>query len=82
MLKLNELVCVDLLLAGEEHLPRFPTLTRGLLAVLLYYDGKRRFVFVLSQILLLTVIVLSPNPIDSCSRCISNNNILVDLRTL
>ncbi|XP_063674250.1 nuclear pore complex protein Nup205-like [Bolinopsis microptera] len=41
VLKLNELVCVDLLLAGEEHLPRFPTLTRGLLAVLLFYDGKR-----------------------------------------
>ena len=50
VLKLNELVCVDLLLAGEEHLPRFPTLTRGLLAVLLYYDGKRRFVFVLFHI--------------------------------
>lgn len=49
VLKLNELVCVDLLLAGEEHLPRFPCLTRGLLAVLLYYDGKRGYVFLNQQ---------------------------------
>ena len=48
VLKVNELVCVDLLLAGEDHLPRFPTLTRGLLAVLLYFDGKRGYVYLFS----------------------------------
>ena len=35
---------MELLLAGEQHLPDFPTLSRGLVAVLLYYDGRRNLV--------------------------------------
>ena len=38
--QLNELSSVLLLLQGEEQLPRYPGLTRGLVAVLLYYDGR------------------------------------------
>lgn len=41
ILELNEFVCVDLLLAGEQQQPNFPGLTRGLVAVLLYHDGRR-----------------------------------------
>ena len=40
ILELNEYVCVGLLLAGEQQQPNFPGLTRGLVAVLLYYDGR------------------------------------------
>ena len=41
ILDLNEISAVELLLAGEQQLPNFPSLTRGLVAVLLYYDSKR-----------------------------------------
>ncbi|XP_048356596.1 nuclear pore complex protein Nup205 [Sphaerodactylus townsendi] len=38
---IGELAAVELLLAGEHQQPYFPGLTRGLVAVLLYWDGKR-----------------------------------------
>ncbi|KAK7818058.1 hypothetical protein U0070_014653 [Myodes glareolus] len=38
---IGELSAVELLLAGEHQQPHFPGLTRGLVAVLLYWDGKR-----------------------------------------
>ncbi|CAH1799487.1 unnamed protein product [Owenia fusiformis] len=41
---LNEFAAVELLLAGENQQPNFPGLTRGLVAVLLYYDGRRSLV--------------------------------------
>ena len=41
VLDLNELSAVELLLAGEQRQADFPGLTRGLIAVLLYYDGRR-----------------------------------------
>ncbi|XP_064627986.1 nuclear pore complex protein Nup205-like [Lineus longissimus] len=41
LFELNEFAAVELLIAGENQLPYFPGLTRGLVAVLLYYDGKR-----------------------------------------
>jgi nuclear pore complex protein Nup205 len=44
ILNLNELASVELLLAGERHQSDFPTLSRGLVAVLLYYDGRRNLV--------------------------------------
>ncbi|XP_064397234.1 nuclear pore complex protein Nup205-like isoform X2 [Halichondria panicea] len=44
ILDLNEVSSVELLVAGEQQLPRFPNLTRGLVAVLLYYDGRRSLV--------------------------------------
>ncbi|XP_040893466.1 nuclear pore complex protein Nup205 isoform X1 [Toxotes jaculatrix] len=36
----GELAALELLLAGEQQQPHFPGLTRGLVAVLLYWDGK------------------------------------------
>ncbi|XP_078527802.1 nuclear pore complex protein Nup205 isoform X2 [Lissotriton helveticus] len=41
MFDMGELAAVELLLTGEHQLPHFPGLTRGLVAVLLYWDGKR-----------------------------------------
>ena len=41
LFKLNEL---HLLLHGEEQLPQYPGLTRGLVAVILYYDGRKALV--------------------------------------
>ncbi|XP_051886493.1 nuclear pore complex protein Nup205 [Pristis pectinata] len=41
LLNIGELAAVELLLAGEHQLPRFPGMTRGLVAILLYWDGKR-----------------------------------------
>uniref|UniRef100_A0A8D3C189 Nucleoporin 205 n=1 Tax=Scophthalmus maximus TaxID=52904 RepID=A0A8D3C189_SCOMX len=37
---IGELTALELLLAGEQQQPHFPGLTRGLVAVLLYWDGK------------------------------------------
>ncbi|XP_074656294.1 nuclear pore complex protein Nup205-like [Tubulanus polymorphus] len=41
---LNEYAAVELLIAGENQQQYFPGLTRGLVAVLLYYDGKRSLI--------------------------------------
>ncbi|XP_035283099.1 nuclear pore complex protein Nup205 isoform X1 [Anguilla anguilla] len=38
---MGEMAAVELLLAGEHQQPYFPGLTRGLVAVLLYWDGRR-----------------------------------------
>ena len=43
LLDLNEFSSVDLLLAGEQQQPRYPGWSRGLVAVLLYHDGRRVF---------------------------------------
>ena len=44
LFKLNELSALHLLLHGEEQLPQYPGLTRGLVAVILYYDGRKALV--------------------------------------
>ncbi|KAM4037197.1 nuclear pore complex protein Nup205 isoform 2-T2 [Anomaloglossus baeobatrachus] len=41
LFNIGEVAAVELLLAGEHQQPHFPGLTRGLVAVLLYWDGKR-----------------------------------------
>ncbi|KAK2179080.1 hypothetical protein NP493_515g00009 [Ridgeia piscesae] len=41
---LNEYAAVELLLAGENQQPYFPGLSRGLVAVVLYYDGRASLV--------------------------------------
>ncbi|XP_063785079.1 nuclear pore complex protein Nup205 isoform X2 [Pseudophryne corroboree] len=41
LFNIGEVAAVELLLAGEHQQPNFPGLTRGLVAVLLYWDGKR-----------------------------------------
>ncbi|KAM4746874.1 nuclear pore complex protein Nup205 [Rhinophrynus dorsalis] len=40
LFSIGEVAAVELLLAGEHQQPHFPGLTRGLVAVLLYWDGK------------------------------------------
>jgi nuclear pore complex protein Nup205 len=41
MYDLNEYMAVDLLSTAQQQLPYYPGLTRGLVAVLLYYDGRK-----------------------------------------
>ena len=43
LLDLNEFSSVDLLVAGEQQQPRYPGWSRGLVAVILYHDGRRVF---------------------------------------
>nr|XP_057942817.1 nuclear pore complex protein Nup205 isoform X2 [Doryrhamphus excisus] len=40
LFEIGELAALELLLAGEQQQSHFPGLTRGLVAVLLYWDGK------------------------------------------
>ena len=44
MFNLNEMSSLQLLLHGEDQLPQYPGLTRGLVAVVLYYDGRKALV--------------------------------------
>ncbi|XP_042900797.1 nuclear pore complex protein Nup205 isoform X2 [Parasteatoda tepidariorum] len=44
MFDLNEVTSLELLISGQHQQPRFPGLTRGLVAMLLYYDGRRNLV--------------------------------------
>ena len=51
LFSLNQLSSLQLLLHGEEQLPRYPGLTRGLVAVILYYDGRKAVVQTLRTLL-------------------------------
>ncbi|CAL1531629.1 unnamed protein product, partial [Lymnaea stagnalis] len=44
LFELDELAAVELLMAGELQLHNYPGLTRGLVAVLLFFDGQRSLV--------------------------------------
>ena len=44
LFKLNKLSVLHLLQHGEEQLPQFLGLTRGLVAVIFYYDGRKALV--------------------------------------
>jgi nuclear pore complex protein Nup205 len=44
MLNLTEISALQLLVRGEEQLGDYPGLSRGLVAVLLYYDGRKSLV--------------------------------------
>eukprot|EP00795_Rhopilema_esculentum_P005068 gene5068-181_t len=50
-LNLSEFVCVDLLISAEQQLSNFPGLSRGLVAALLYHDGRRCLVNALKLLL-------------------------------
>ncbi|KAL7064958.1 hypothetical protein AAHC03_04909 [Spirometra sp. Aus1] len=41
LFEFNELGAVELLLSAESQLPSYPNLTRGLVAIILYYDAQR-----------------------------------------
>ncbi|RWS05194.1 nuclear pore complex protein Nup205-like protein, partial [Dinothrombium tinctorium] len=40
MFDLNELIALELVITGSNHEPRYPGMSRGPIAVLLYYDSK------------------------------------------
>lgn len=44
MFDMNEYVALDLLCTAQMQMPYYPSLTRGLVAVLLYYDGRKALV--------------------------------------
>ncbi len=48
---MNELLAVELLLEAETQMQYFPNLTRGLTAILLYYDSKKSIVNTLKLLL-------------------------------
>jgi nuclear pore complex protein Nup205 len=51
LVKLNEFSAIELLLQGEEHQPRHPGLTRGLVAVLLYHEERKCLVSCLRSLI-------------------------------
>ncbi|CAH0547709.1 unnamed protein product [Brassicogethes aeneus] len=44
MFNINEFVALDLLCTAQIQMPYYPSLPRGLVAVLLYYDGRKALV--------------------------------------
>jgi len=52
MFGLNEMVSLQLVLSGEERLCDYPGLTRGLIAILLYYDGRKTLIDTLKTMIL------------------------------
>ena len=52
MFGLNEMMSLQLILSGEERLCEYPGLTRGLVAILLYYDGRKTLVDTLRTMIL------------------------------
>lgn len=47
MYDLNEFMALDLLCTAQLQMPYYPGLTRGLTAILLYYDGRKALTSVL-----------------------------------
>lgn len=52
MYNLNELMALDLLCTAQAQMPYHPGLTRGLVAVILYYDGRKSLVLALKTLVL------------------------------
>lgn len=44
MFEINEMIALDLLCTAQIQMPYYPSLPRGLVAVLLYYDGRKALV--------------------------------------
>ncbi|RWS24745.1 nuclear pore complex protein Nup205-like protein, partial [Leptotrombidium deliense] len=51
MFDLNELISLELIITGSNHEPRFPGMSRGPIAVLLYYDSKLSLLTTLKTLL-------------------------------
>ncbi|KAI8429413.1 hypothetical protein MSG28_000056 [Choristoneura fumiferana] len=51
MFNVNEYLALELLHTAQRQMPRHPGLPRGLLAVVLYYDGRRALVQALKELL-------------------------------
>ncbi|GBP17317.1 Nuclear pore complex protein Nup205 [Eumeta japonica] len=52
MYNVNEYLALELLHTAQRQLPRHPGLSRGLLAVVLYYDGKRAIAQALKELVM------------------------------
>ncbi|KAL9696163.1 hypothetical protein quinque_015448 [Culex quinquefasciatus] len=50
MYDLNELIVLELLCTAQQQMPNHPGLPRGLVAVLLYYDGRKSLVASLKEL--------------------------------
>ena len=51
MFNLNELSALELLITGENQLSRYPDMSRGTIAVLYYFDGRRSIVNTLQTLI-------------------------------
>jgi nuclear pore complex protein Nup205 len=51
MYNLNEFVALELLTTAQQKMPQYPGLPRGLVAVLLYYDGRKALLSALKDLM-------------------------------
>lgn len=51
MYNLNEFVSLELLATAQQQMPQYPGLPRGLVAVLLYYDGRKALISALKDLM-------------------------------
>lgn len=51
MYSLNEFIALELLTTAQQKMPQYPGLPRGLVAVLLYYDGRHSLVLALKELM-------------------------------
>ena len=50
MFDLNEYITLELLCSAQHQMPNHPGLPRGLVAILLYYDGRKALVISLKEL--------------------------------
>lgn len=51
MYDLNEFIALELLCTAQQQMPNHPGLPRGLVAILLYYDGRKALVTPLKELM-------------------------------
>jgi nuclear pore complex protein Nup205 len=51
MYNLNEFIALELLTTAQQQMPQYPGLPRGLVAILLYYDGRKSLVSALKDLM-------------------------------
>lgn len=51
MYNLNEFIALELLTTAQQQMPQYPGLPRGLVAVLLYYDGRKALMSALKDLM-------------------------------
>lgn len=51
MYNLNEFIALELLTTAQQQMPQYPGLPRGLVAVLLYYDGRKALISALKDLM-------------------------------
>jgi nuclear pore complex protein Nup205 len=51
MFDMNEFIALELLCSAQQQMPHYPGLPRGLVAILLYYDGRKAFTAALKDLM-------------------------------